>query len=422
MHNLAKMATGSSVHVDVTREDENAEYCVINEDGKDEIVSETDKVDLIETEDNETTDATANISSSSDNTSEYLPLEKAKSQVWKYFGFPAQSGQFIQKDKRLRKEVFCKLCQQSLSYKGNTTNMIVHLQYRYAAEYSELVIPIKSKATGFKSSALRNSGQSSIEDSFKRMTPLSRSSSRWKALINAVCYFVAKDQHPVATVNDPGFIRMLKIFEPRYIIPDRTTFSRHYLPHLYEKEKEKVLQQMKAGHGHGLEWYAVTTDGWSSQANNSYVSITLHYINNEWDMKCFLLETGEIVEEHTAINLANYLEEGLARWNLSIAQISVIVTDNASNITAAIYQLGCQRFGCFSHTLRLSVQKALNLSSISRALGRAKRLVSHFHSSTKSTNVLRQKRRDLKYKEHKLIQVHINLLLHTYFTTYYIIL
>ena len=134
------------------------------------------------------------------------------------------------------------------------------------------------------------------------------------------------------------------------------------------------------------------------------------------------------VLEPTTINLANYLEEGLAHWNLSIAQISAIVqistivTDNASNITAAIYQLRCQHFGCFSHTLQLSVQKALNLSSTSRALGRAKRLMSHFHSSTKSTNVLCQKQRDLKYKEHKLIQVHIYLLLHTYFTTYYKIL
>ena len=78
---------------------------------------------------------------------------------------------------------------------------------------------------------------------------------------------------------------------------------------------------------------------------------------------------------------------------VGFALISAIVTDNASNITAAIYQLGCQRFGCFSHTLQLSVQKALNLSSISRALGHAKCLVSHFHSSTKSTNVLRQKQR-----------------------------
>ena len=36
---------------------------------------------------------------------EFLPLEKAKSIVWDHFGFPAQSGKFIQKDKHLRKKV-----------------------------------------------------------------------------------------------------------------------------------------------------------------------------------------------------------------------------------------------------------------------------------------------------------------------------
>ena len=41
---------------------------------------------------------------------EFLPLEKAKSIVWNCFGFPARSGKFIQKDKHLRKEVYCKLC------------------------------------------------------------------------------------------------------------------------------------------------------------------------------------------------------------------------------------------------------------------------------------------------------------------------
>ena len=113
------------------------------------------------------------------------------------------------------------------------------------------------------------------------------------------------------------------------------------------------------------------------------------------------------MEQHTAINLANYLEEVLARWNLPITQISAVVTDNASNITAAIARLEIQRIGCFGHTLQLSVQKALNLPVMSRAIARGKRLVSYFHSSVKSTNVLRQKQRDLKHAEHKLIQVNL---------------
>ena len=65
------------------------------------------------------------------------------------------------------------------------------------------------------------------------------------------------------------------------------------------------------------------------------VILLLHYINNEWELKCFLLETGEIVEQHTVINLANYIKEALIHWNLPATQISAVATDNASNITAA---------------------------------------------------------------------------------------
>ena len=61
------------------------------------------------------------------------------------FGFPARSGEYVEKDKQRRKEVFCTLCKNLLNYTGSTTNMIVHLQYRHMAEYNELVSILKSK-------------------------------------------------------------------------------------------------------------------------------------------------------------------------------------------------------------------------------------------------------------------------------------
>ena len=112
-----------------------------------------------------------------------------------------------------------------------------------------------------------------------------------------------------------------------------------------------------------------------------------------------------MIEQHAAVNLVNYLEEVIALWNLPATHNDAVVTDNASNITAAIARLEQQRLGCFSHTLQLSVHKALNLPKISRAIGQGKCFVSHFNSSVKSTNFLQQKQRDLKHKEHKLIQV-----------------
>ena len=70
---------------------------------------------------------------------ELLPLEKSKSPVWTYFGFLARGGEFVEKEKKKRQTVVCKLCNHGLSYSGNTTNMLVHLQYKHKDEYAEVV-------------------------------------------------------------------------------------------------------------------------------------------------------------------------------------------------------------------------------------------------------------------------------------------
>ena len=248
------MATGNVVEdVEEPLEDV-TEDCFIYEG--DEVV--TEESDDNGADDNEvTTDGTHECDGSSSSASssatsgvmvvtEFLPLEKAKSIVWNHFGFPARSGKFIQKDKRLRKEVYCKLCKRSLSYKGNTTNMIVHLQSRHSAVYSEIVDQLKTTGSTHSSAPLPKD-QSSIEDSFKKLTPLPRSSSRWKALTNSVCYFLAKDLQPLSTANDQGFLHTLKVFEPQYTPLDKTTFGRHYLPELYAKERKKICKQMSDG-------------------------------------------------------------------------------------------------------------------------------------------------------------------------------
>jgi len=75
-------------------------------------------------------------SSDSSENHELRPLDKAKSGVWQYFRFLATTnGDFIEKDKKKRTEVFCKLCLKRINYQGSTTNMMVHLQYDYHAEY-----------------------------------------------------------------------------------------------------------------------------------------------------------------------------------------------------------------------------------------------------------------------------------------------
>jgi len=52
----------------------------------------------------------------------------------------------------------------------------------------------------------------------------------------------------------------------------------------------------------------------------------------------------------------------------------------------------------------LSVEKALTLPSVAKAIGRCKLLVSHFNHLLQSLYVLQQKQYDLKNKQHYLVQ------------------
>ena len=61
-------------------------------------------------------------------------------------------------------------------------------------------------------------------------------------------------------------------------------------------------------------------------------------------------------------------------------------------------------FGCIRHTLQLSINRGLQLGFVSRVLGRVRKLVEHFHKSTKATYALRQKQKLLGVAEHTLVQ------------------
>ena len=65
---------------------------------------------------------------------ELLPLAGAISGIWRFFGFPAKDGQLMEKDKKKRNEVTCKV----LKYASNTANMRFHLQTHHHREYAEM--------------------------------------------------------------------------------------------------------------------------------------------------------------------------------------------------------------------------------------------------------------------------------------------
>lgn len=158
----------------------------------------------------------------------------------------------------------------------------------------------------------------------------------------------------------------------------------------------------------GADTVSITTDGWTSRATQSYISITAHVINAEWELAGFVLQTRPLLESHTGANIAEVLKEAVAEWQLERQQQSIaVVTDNARNMDVAVREAGlAPHIKCFAHTLNLATQAGLSVPRVARLLGRIRRIVNFFHRSPTATAVLATKQKLLlgpDINEHKLI-------------------
>ena len=159
-----------------------------------------------------------------------------------------------------------------LKYSGNTANLRYHLELNHHTQF--LLLQTKEKEKDQSST----STQKSVKDLFVQATPLPTSSTRWNHLTESVCYFIAKNMQPIDTIDDKGFRKVLQQFEPRYTPPDYKTVSTKYLPRMFQTEKDRIKKLLDP-----VSFYACTTDLWTSRAQHSYISLTVHYLDGNFD-------------------------------------------------------------------------------------------------------------------------------------------
>lgn len=298
-----------------------------------------------------------------------------KADVWKYFGFqPKGSKNELDKDNAV-----CKMCLAPVKYCGNTTNLRAHLA-RHHAEVLAEKHPKKRIETN----------QTTLDNLLPSNSP------RAQRITEAMVHFICKDLRPYSVVDNVGFRWMLHNLEPRYRIPQRVHITETAVPKMYQEVKTAVKASLDTA-----QRVALTCDGWTSRATESYVTITSHYISDDWEMVTHVLQTRAMHESHTGSNIADVLKRAIEEWGLQDKD-PAIVTDNASNMTIAAELAGMLHFKCFAHTLNLASQRALKLPAVQRLLGRVRRITNFFRRSTTASHILKEKQKLLNLEQHKL--------------------
>ena len=134
----------------------------------------------------------------------------------------------------------------------------------------------------------------------------------------------------------------------------------HQLPQLYNEVKTKVvIPKLEQATN-----FSVTTDMWTSNSNNPFMSFTIHFIDSDWRLQALCLDTVPLFNDHTGQNIAEAFQDVLANWNISMSHITSSTTDNGSNFVAAFTSITCEWVSCFGHNLNLAVSKALQIDRV----------------------------------------------------------
>ncbi|XP_059208582.1 E3 SUMO-protein ligase ZBED1-like [Centropristis striata] len=302
------------------------------------------------------------------------------SKVWDHF-----------KLKKTENLVQCVYCKIELAYHNSTSSMLQHLNRKH---------PFVNKTSSSEASTSTSSQQRM--DSFVRHVPHCTVEEA-AVLTESILNMLITDMRPLSMVEDKGFRNMISMFNPKYNLPSRTHFT-NLMEKKYEKIKEKLKISVKEA-----ESVALTADIWTSVATEAYLGVTCHFLGNDWEMKSLTLTTMPLEERHTAVNIAEWLEEATTKFEIPFDKVKAVVHDNGSNIVAAATILkekhGWASVRCAGHTLNLVVQNTLkNNKTVSSCVGAARCLVEHFKKSELACTKLKEKQQQMGAPKLMLIQ------------------
>lgn len=119
-----------------------------------------------------------------------------------------------------------------------------------------------------------------------------------------------------------------------------------------------------------MQFVALSTDMWSSDAKQAYIAVTCHGIDSTWAMRRLCLDVEYFPESHTATNIRTRLEQLIIEYKLD-DKLCAVVRDGGSNIVAAVERILADRLSrgkpeilsasCIAHQINLATRAVFDV-------------------------------------------------------------
>lgn len=319
---------------------------------------------------------------------------RAKSKVWKYFGFDTDADGCILHWKR----IYCRICMNQIAYSGNTSNLSYHLEKNHPIEFSEFV---KSNTDQMREVFATVFPRTKAEPSVPHVPHLNQETNlrqsldyenrRHSDLTAAVVTFIGEGLHPVSLVEEPAFKTLMSTVDPGYSPPCKSDLLLKMLPQMYSRTRDTVLGEVAS-----VVYCGVTTDLWQSQMQNrTYISLYLHAVNCDgasgFSVINRCLKTFEVQEDNAAENITRAMYEAFVQWGIT-HKVSGATTNGSVDIVKACSLLELSvEMPCLGHTIHRAMDEAFQLPRVDGVLGCCRKLVDCFREAT--PHVLKEKQR-----------------------------
>lgn len=115
---------------------------------------------------------------------------------------------------------------------------------------------------------------------------------------------------PFFVMGNPGFKHFCSVVAPRYVLTSRITITRDLLD-FFIAENTKLKSLLIKNN----QKVSLTTDIWTSITTTSYMVITAHFIETDWNLHRRIISFNTITD-HSAEMIGKKLEKCLADWGI----------------------------------------------------------------------------------------------------------
>ena len=160
---------------------------------------------------------------------------------------------------------------------------------------------------------------------------------------------------------------MINALDPRYQPFCRQTL-RNEIVNQFEITREKIIEILKSI----TSMVSITCDIWTSISNQSYFGVTIHYIDDNWQARYFLLDLIHYPNNHYGMQTKDLLVTLFENMKI-ISKIFSITTDNDASMLLAYRELKqvfsllgnneYTHYRCSAHILNIAVKHSMQLQT-----------------------------------------------------------